>query len=390
MSESAAPLRVALDLTQIPRQRTGIGWYAVHLLRGLLELGRLEARWEWVVFYASDDEEIRDLLAAAAHCRPVPVPARRCRRLAWRLLFEQCELPRRCRRLEVDCLLSLHYTMPYLTRLPRVVTVPDMTFYLFPRLHLRRKRLYFKALIPLSLRFSRRIVTISHAAAADITRRFPRLAAEKVRVVHLGVEPAAPPREGETVLARFGLRPRRYILYVGTLEPRKNLPLLIAAFARARREHTPWPADKLVIAGRKGWFTRPIFAAVERHGLQREVVFTDYIDEAGKAALLAGAFLFVYPSLYEGFGLPVLEAMAHGVPVITSSVSSLPEVAGSAALLADPRRVEEWSAAMVRLAADPRVWAEASSRGRERAAAFGWERTAAAMAAVLAEAGGKS
>jgi glycosyltransferase involved in cell wall biosynthesis len=179
------------------------------------------------------------------------------------------------------------------------------------------------------------------------------------------------------VIRRYGIR-RPYCLFVGNLEPRKNLPRLIEAFGLLRR-HGLAPADlpQLVLAGTRGWLSSGIFRAAAGQGLEApDIVFTGYVPPADLPALYAGAACFVFPSLYEGFGLPVLEAMACGTPVVASTASSLPEVAGDAALLVDPHDVEGLAGALRRLWGDAELRADLRERGLQRATLYSWERTA--------------
>jgi glycosyltransferase involved in cell wall biosynthesis len=187
-------------------------------------------------------------------------------------------------------------------------------------------------------------------------------------------------------LGRYGVEPP-YILYVGSLEKRKNLPRLLQAYARLRQDLPGW---KLVIVGARKWKSAPIFDTLSRLGLEPYVHFTGFVEEDDLPALYNGADLFCFPSLYEGFGLPVLEAMACGTPVVTSSTSSLPEVAGEAALLVDPYDVEAIAAAMRRVLSDPELAQDLRARGLARAAQFTWERTARETIAVYERVLGKS
>jgi glycosyltransferase involved in cell wall biosynthesis len=183
----------------------------------------------------------------------------------------------------------------------------------------------------------------------------------------------------ERVKARYGIR-GDYILYVGTLQPRKNLRRLLKAYAMVqKRDETPC----LVIAGRKGWLYDQIFQQVERLGLETEVIFPGYVPQDDLPTLLSGACFFVFPSLYEGFGLPVLEAMACGTPVLCSNVSSLPEVAGNVALLVDPLDVESMAEAMNRLLQDEGLRAQLVERGFQQVRQFSWDRCARETLTVL-------
>jgi glycosyltransferase involved in cell wall biosynthesis len=208
-------------------------------------------------------------------------------------------------------------------------------------------------------------------------------------VVYLGrdetLAPVSDPAALAEVRARYGIV-GCYLLYVGTLQPRKNLDRVIEAFARLAG--TPAFTDvKLVLAGKRGWLYDDLFAQVKRLGLTGRVIFPGYVADEHLLALLSGAQAFVFPSLYEGFGIPVLEAGACGVPVITSNTSSLPEVAGDAALLVDPHDVDAIAEAMYRLVTDDALRAELARRGLENVKRFSWEKCGRETLAVILEAG---
>jgi glycosyltransferase involved in cell wall biosynthesis len=202
-----------------------------------------------------------------------------------------------------------------------------------------------------------------------------------IEVAHLGVERRFRPLEDqaslEAVRRNNGLPPE-IILYVGTIEPRKGLDTLIAAYGTLASEIS----HKLVIAGKRGWYTEPLFKQVEALGLGKRVHFTDYVADEDLPWLYNLADLFAFPSRYEGFGLPPLEAMACGVPVVCSNAASLPEVAGQAAVLVQPDDVEGLATAMLRVLRDSALQAEMRARGLERARLFTWDEAARRTAAV--------
>jgi glycosyltransferase involved in cell wall biosynthesis len=231
------------------------------------------------------------------------------------------------------------------------------------------------------------VITVSRQSCQDLIKYLP-VNPKKINVIP---EAASlhfhPLNEAEYLpaLERHGIR-RPYILSVGSLEPRKNLLRLLEAYARLEGSR-----PSLVIAGaRNYWKSSPVVETVSRLGLEQHVRFTGYVEDADLPALYSAASLFVFPSLYEGFGLPVLEAMACGTPVVTSSVSSLPEVAGDAALLVDPRDVDAIASAMRRILDDSDLAADLRARGLARAAQFSWERTARETLAVYEKVLGKS
>lgn len=271
----------------------------------------------------------------------------------------------------------LHVTTPYgsfrRTRCKKIITVCDVTPLLYPETHGRMQVWHHRLALPSILRAADRIITISEASRQDIIRCCG-VPEEKVTVTHLAASLPAfsqgtPP---DQVPERLGLK-QPYILNVGTMEPRKNLPGLLEAFAQARRRGMP---HSLVITGAGGWGGASVAAIAGRLGIGDQVQVTGFIDDRDLPGLYAGADFFVYPSLYEGFGLPVLEAMTCGTPVITSNISSLPEVAGDAALLVDPRSSAELCDSMLRLAGDAGLRGDLCAKGVKRAALFSWERTA--------------
>jgi glycosyltransferase involved in cell wall biosynthesis len=373
-------MKIAVDLTQIPANKTGIGIYALNLVREIIRLNNHTSAFTFYFFAQDDDKEWKKLIKDSSKCRLITIKSRFFRKLILRFFFEQILFPGKCRKLNIDAIFSFHYTIPYLTRIKRVVTIPDMTFYLFPYMHQKIKRLFFKGLIPISLKKSDKIVTISESTKKDMLKQFNHIPSTKIEVIHLGVNGVNinnPPGHLTDHLSRYGLTEKKYFLYVGTLEPRKNIPGIIEAFNQvitANKEYTK--NYKLVIAGQKGWFYKKIFKTAKKYHLEESVVFTGYVKGEIKQSLLANAFLFVYPSFYEGFGLPVLEAMAWGVPVITGNVSSLPEVAGDAALLIDPRQWQEIAEAMLILLSDHSRYENMSKKSLEQAKKFSWQKTA--------------
>jgi glycosyltransferase involved in cell wall biosynthesis len=245
----------------------------------------------------------------------------------------------------------------------------------------------------LAARSADRIFAVSGATRDDLTRVL-RVPDEKVVVIHEAVGAEFAVRADELavdgVIRRYGLR-RPYCLFVGNLEPRKNLSRLIEAFgllrARAGWGAAGAPPPQLVLAGTRGWLYNGIFADVATRGGVADIVFTGYVPAADLPALYAGAACFVFPSLYEGFGLPVLEAMASGAPVVASRVGAIPEVAGDAALLVDARRPQELAEAIATVLTDRTLRDRLVIRGRARARQFTWETVARQTLAVYEDVG---
>jgi glycosyltransferase involved in cell wall biosynthesis len=303
----------------------------------------------------------------------LPVPAR--------LLWEQMALPSLAKRLGIDLLHSLHYTMPLLYRGPSVVTLHDLTFFLFPQLHILPKRFFFRLFTRLSARRAAALAAVSEGTRQDAIRLLG-VPPEKIFTTRLGVppefHPVSDPVSLEAARRRYGL-PARFILFVGLLEPRKNLPMLLRAFAGIAGR---LPDTRLVVVGRKGWMVDQALRLVNGLGLDGRVHFTGYVPREDLPLIFNLAEVFVYPSLYEGFGLPVLEALACGTPAITTDVSSMPEIVGEAGVLVPPGDEPRLAQALLDLLDDPGRRRTLSEAGPLRAAAFTWERTAAETVAI--------
>lgn len=372
-------MRIAFDATAIPDSRAGAGIYIFSLVRALARVDRDN---EYHVFAKPEHAEEFGALGPNFALVPVP-PLSSARRLVW----EQTALPRAVHRLGADVLHSPHYTMPLALGGPlgggvrRVVTFHDMTYFLMPELHPRFHRRFFPPMMRAAARRADRILAVSESTRGDITRLLGVAPARVVTTLEAAGPLFRPAPAGEVAEAcsRFGLTPGGFLLYVGVLEPRKNVPRLLQAYAQIAGR---FPDVPLVIAGKKGWMYDAIFAQVTALGLTGRVVFTGYVPEADLPRLYAGARAFAYPSRYEGFGLPVLEAMACGTPVVTSDVSSMPEVAGEAALLVGPDDVGALADALARVLSDDALAADLSRRGTLRAAGFSWERCARETRAV--------
>ncbi len=368
-------MRVAFDATAIPDNRAGAGTYIVSLVNALSQVDRDN---EYAVFVKP--EHTAEFEALGPNFRLVSAAVSSTPR---RLLWEQMTLPAAVRRLKADVLHSPHYTMPLLPGrgYRQVVSFHDMTYLLMPELHPRFHRRFFPPMMRLSVRRADRILVISDSTRRDLERLLP-LAAGKITTTPLAAGPVfrpVPPAEVSDACTRYGLTPGRFLLYVGVLEPRKNVPMLLQAFAQIAGQ---FPEVPLVIVGKKGWMYDAIFAELTARGLAGRVVFTGYVPEADLPRLYGGARAFVYPSLYEGFGLPVLEAMQCGTPVVTTDISSMPEVVGDAALMVKPEDVNGLAEALVRVLSDDALAADLTQGGLARAAQFSWERCARETRAV--------
>lgn len=269
---------------------------------------------------------------------------------------------------------ATEHLLPKLKHARSVFTLHD-TAYLFPKYHLPRNRMYLRLMMPRFLARADRIIAVSENTRRDALRLY-RLDPEKIEVIPEGVEARFKPGVDTTrvsaVRRRYAL-PEHFILCISTIEPRKNLPTLLEAYAALRPTH---PDLGLVIAGRKGWLYESFFERIRRLGLEQHVTLTGYVPDDELPPLINAAHVFAYPSEFEGFGLPPLEAMACGKPVLCSNASSLPEVVGDAGILLPPHDVRAWVGGLDRVLQDEQLRANLSARGVARARLFSWDTAA--------------
>ncbi len=358
-------------------ESTGSGQYTRRLVSGLLDL---EARPECLLFRPSDGPGDGAALSPPARIgeRLLATPLALGENVA-KLWFEQVSFPRACLREGVDVIHVPYFAPSLLGARKMVVTIHDLIPLVLPAY---RGSLLVRAYIGLVAMAARRaaaILTDSHASKKDIVRLL-RVPAQRVRVVHLAASEAFQPvveRDRLSDLRRkYGL-PEKYVLYLGGFDQRKNVETLVAAYAAMDADLTK--QTRLVIAGRLPTRDSDFFPdprpMVERWGLRDRVVFTEWVAEEDKPALYSAATLFVFPSLYEGFGLPVLEAMSCGTAVIASKCTSLPEITGDAALLVDPGDAAGLAAAMTLLLESAPRREELASRALQRGKLFSWQET---------------
>lgn len=340
-------------------RRTGVHRYIYELITAL---AGLDADVELTAF-VQRSSNIANWTGVRQRGAPVPVS-----NPAVRIGLELVGLPVLIRTSRLDLFHGPVNTIPLGIGIPGVVTVHDLAFLLYPE-HVTRKRYYYlKAMIGSSVRRARMILVPSQATGNDVAERFG-ISDSKIRVTPLGVDGRY--RRSFTSCAE-SLDERQFILYVGTIEPRKNLPRLISASGLLQAEQ---PHD-LVIAGPSGWLMAEVKEAIRGYPHPERIRQPGFLDDAELARLYASAAVVAMPSLYEGFGLPVLEAMSAGAAVLTSNISSMPEVAGDAAELVDPTSVDSIAEGLKRLLTDDTRRAELRARGLARAGGFTWTRTA--------------
>lgn len=285
-------------------------------------------------------------------------------------LWSQIFLPLRLfQKRDIDVFWSPAHYLPRFCPVKTVVTIHDLSYLYFPNDFLKNDLVKLTEWTKYSVAQATKIIAVSKTTKKDVIEAY-KVSEDKVQVIYNGYEKKHIASESK-LGSHIGSHP--YILYVGTLQPRKNITTLIAAFDKFKEIY---PEFKLVIAGKKGWLYEKIFLEVTDLGLEDDVYFTDYISDNQLIFLYKNAFCFVMPSLYEGFGIPPLEAMSFGCPVVSSFVSSLPEVAGEAALYFDPKNKEELVEKLKLLKTDKKMRLELIKKGKLRVKQFSWEECA--------------
>ena len=360
-------MRLLLDVSAVPARPVGAGVYTCRLAGALDRLGECDLL---LLARRGDGDRWREL-APGAEVHAVVPPARPAR-LAW----EQVRAPALAGRLGVDVWHGPHYTIPLRLPVPAVTTVHDLTFLEHPEWHERSKVLFFRRMIPASTARASAIVAVSEATA-EAVRELLVPAAPVLTISH-GVDhdrfrpaPLGNPAD-LAALDPLGVRPP-YIAFVGTIEPRKAVPTLVEAFARVAGDH---PDLRLVVAGADGWGTEEARAAIAASGVATRIVRVRWVPDEALPALLRQAAVVAYPSHEEGFGLPALEALACGAPLVTSAESPMADVAGPAALLVPPGNAGALAWALNRILSDDDLAGRLRQDGPKSAGPYTWDASA--------------
>jgi glycosyltransferase involved in cell wall biosynthesis len=371
-------MRVGFLTYGLDRAPTGIGRYALELLRALAQ----RPSGPEIVLLTTERTDHHGLWDTFEHH---PLPG--CRLLPGLMIVGNLMLSWAVKRYRLDLIHDPNGIAPLLgpaAGARRIVTIHDVFAYVCPEAHNRLDNWRYRHMLPHALRHTDAVLTDSQHSRRDIAR-YLGVPDDRMEVISCGVDPRFRPipdgQERRVALARYGVR-QPYMLYVGGINARKNIAQLFEAFAQVLERR---PDLTLVVAGKRQWQTGAIDAALQRLDLADHVHFTGYLADADLPALYSAAELFVFPSLYEGFGLPPLEAMACGTPVVASNASSLPEVVGDAAILVDPYDVDALAGAISRALEERALAAELRARGSARARTFTWERTASETIAVYAK-----
>lgn len=374
-------MRIALDVSAIRHGLTnGVAVYTANLARELVRLDVDVMAWFCARSSGAADAVLDELASAGAEIVRGPAPWRWSPDGAWWLPWTP---PDRSLLDRVDVWHLGEFHLPTVTATPVVATVHDLTTLTHPDHHLFINRVVHRRRLGWIGRHALRVIAVSRSTKRDLAAT-TLMDPARISVVHeaCGHRRSPHPEGFDMLRRRYGIR-RPYVLTVGTLEPRKNQERLIRAF-----ESLPASAGALdlVLVGGKGWRAGSVLRAIEASPARTRIHRLGSVSEGALSTLYANALAFAYPSVYEGFGLPVLEAMARGTPVLTSNVSSLPEVAGDAALLVDPGSVDSIRSGLERLVDDPDLRERLIASGREREATFSWKRAARETLAVYREA----
>jgi glycosyltransferase involved in cell wall biosynthesis len=371
-------MTIYFDLSAAAHRRAGLGRYAESLGRALLPL--LGDRLAFFYNAESGVEPVAGFEGLPA--RTVSLGYKPWRMAVW--LGQLGRVP--FNRLLPGAALyhATEHLLMSLRGVPTVLTVHDLIFRRYPAHHKPLNRWYLNLTMPLYCRRATRIIAVSEQTKRDIVEAYG-IPPEKITVIYEAAAPGFRPQSVEAVArarGRYRL-PARYLLSVGTVEPRKNLGRVLTAFERLRAENL---VDAFVIVGKRGWLYDDFFAQLENSPAKEAVIFPGWVEDADLPAIYAGASAVAFPSEFEGFGLPALEGMACGAPVVCSNTSSLPEIAGDAALLVDPTSTDDITVALRRVLSEPALAEELRRRGYAQAARFSWERAARETAQVYEQA----
>ena len=356
-------MRIGLDARLVFYHNAGIGQYILRLSKALAALDPTN---EYTLFQSRKDSA-RLIDAPNFHRRTLWTPSHH--------RIERAAMSAELMLYPFDVFHSPDFIPPLKVRAPQVITIHDLAFLLYPRFLTREAARYYGQ-IDSAWRTAAHIIAVSNSTKRDATRLLG-IPDDKISVIYEAAHSTARriPREEARahVRTKYGVADD-FILFVSTIEPRKNLPTLLAAYSKLRDNYKS--NAPLLIAGHKGWLTEEVDQTIEKYKLQNIVCFLGGVPTSELKYLYNAARVFALPSFYEGFGLPPLEAMASGTPVIVSNTSSLPEVVGDAGMLVDPNDVEAWTVALHRVLTDDALHAEMSEKSLKRAAHFSWERAA--------------
>ena len=375
-------MRIGINFHTTDRYISGVEYYTLGLLRGLLRVGGAN---EYVVF--TNQPNLVEAHVSGARKLEI-VGIKRLGTRTARILWEHTRLPRLAARHKLDVLHCTSYICPvFKTSARYIVTVHDTIAIDHPKWCKPSNALYYGLFMKPGVRRASRVISVSRSTAEDLKRNFG-LPDSKLRTVYPGIDgifrPERNPERESEVRRRYGL-PERYVLYVGNIEPKKNVGTLLRVQGKLRGRGLP---HRLVLAGRRSWRSTEQFDEISRQIATGDVVAAGYVERGDLPSVYAMADVFVFPSLYEGFGFPPLEAMACGTPVVASQRGALEETLGDAALAVEPESVSQITDAVVSVITDATARERQVSLGLKRSALFNWERSAGDTLAVYEEVAG--
>lgn len=380
-------MKIAFDaLPLISERMTGIGYCQAGQIQALMAL-HPEEQYIMQFFATGDGGEKRKRLTRYEEAR-AEIRQGKCSGYLYRLLSNFLPIPyNKFFGNDADITHFFNYIVPPKVNGKTIVTVHDMVYKAFPETVRGRTRYMLETGLKRSMKRADLIVTDSQFSRSEILKYFPQCE-EKLRVVPCGVDrtrfhPVDNPVRIEETTKSLGID-REYFLYLGTLEPRKNLRRLAVAYNEFRKGKAEYPC--LVLAGGKGWLNEDLMKAIKELDLESDIKIVSYVPEEHICTLMSGALAFVFPSIYEGFGMPPLEAMACGVPVLTTHTASLPEVVGDSALICDPYNIEQICDCLEKLYRESNLRRDLSAASLKRARMFSWENAAAILYDVYKEA----
>lgn len=369
-------MRIGIDARLVFYHKAGIGQYILRLTNALAALDRTN---QYYLFQSrKDSARLVNAPNFSHHALWTPSHHR----------FERAAMSVEMFPHALDVFHSPDFIPPRRMRAPNVITIHDLAFLLYPRFLTPEAAKYYGQIDP-AARAAAHVIAVSQSTKRDITKLLG-VPEKNVTVIYEAAHSTTDPIPHEEarayVRAKYGVE-ENFILFVSTIEPRKNLPTLLAAYSLLRDNYHS--NARLLVAGQKGWLTQDVDQAIEKYKLRNQVCLLGSVPTEELGYLYSAARVFALPSFYEGFGLPPLEAMASGTPVLVSNVSSLPEVVGDAGILLDPNDVEGWAVALHRVLNDNELHAEMSEKGLKRAGKFSWARAARETLDVYKKVAGK-
>lgn len=358
--------KILIDLTQIPKEKVGVGVYAINTFSAI---GDFDSNAHYYLLVQKDEVEFD--CSKRENVTVLKLGSILYRKFFLRFFIEQIYLPYLIIKFKINILHSLHYSFPLISfGAKRVITIHDLTFFVYPKLHTIFKRYYFKFFISITKYLKTNLIFVSQSTSEDYVKYIGR-SLNCVATIPLATNiTKIKSCSFKNINEKFHLKDG-YVLFIGTLEPRKNIGGLIDAFAKISDKID----QNLVVVGKRGWYYNSIFETVDRFRLNSRISFLGFVTEEEKKCLIEKCDVFVYPSFYEGFGLPVLEAITLNIPTITSSISSLPEVAGDAAILVDPTDIDNLSDTIYDVLTNEKLKQKLIINSKMQADKFSWKLT---------------